>query len=1136
MKKKIIGFLLLGAFIASSTSMFVSCKDYDDDVSDLQSQINSLSEQVTTKETTINSAIATLQATLENLQGVQNTLQDDMSTGDAATLIAAIAAVDAAKAELSATIVSKDDIDAKNTAQDQAIIAAQTSADQALAQLGELIAAFTALSRGENATQGLEAIQEAVASITQMKTDITQVKNDLASLSAKYNSLDEKLTKAIEEIATLKTAIAGQQAALEALAGESGDMTQIAANIASLLNKVSELEKQVGESTGEKTIAEQIEALNKLVEELEKKIGSSSNPEVNTLSVALAKDLRSLVFKPRFYYQGIEAFEVATFKYKPLTLKAVNADGAFSTDKANEASSYFMMAPDMKAEYYLNPSNAKVNVAPEAWSIVAYNLETRAASNDISSNFKVSKVEVADGIATLHSHYNGDVIKDIATDKQVTTLAVQYAQGDTVITSDYAALQATQYKDLVLNNAKVLGSSTATPAAHKHLYTTASDAISNDAQIEVVYNNDKGIDLREYINTHRTYVKSDGTEDKDKKWDDNAAKGTVENDGFKYSFELVGYQLGDNKTSQSAHAAINNDGYTLRPQGTLEGKQQPYGYTQTKEIIGRMPLVRVALTDTINNKVAAVGYIKVKIVDNGPDPVLYLYYIESFPTTTDEGKLIYANNTYTLHCDDDSKTLKTLAWHEVEEKLMAKVNMDKATFEVNYELDGSVSDADQFSHSVNSNGEDVWTSLTDKVGKVERTTADVDGSMTEVVKWTIKENQLYDIFVYNNKSAVETWVRYKRKGSGPVDYFYIQFIWTPDAINKTPKSAFGDGNKNPVAWYQKADVETKATAGHFDEIHGNVEVPGTNVAIDASSTITKTDAANDEFVFDIKSTLVGNKFSIDAISDYPGLRTPKVTARFISGNGLYANPAGDKVYAESGLSNLVASIDPNTGVVRYEHGTKAEELLNAAGRDELTKNVRARVQVTAKACEGTGIVSSAKSDWGISDGINIPVENSEFDVVFLRPINPNQASVSDFVDAETGGSLRSISIGFSDWRGTTVESSLFNYYGISELSIDFSNAWTDQTGTLKKLSSVNPNLKLSYVDISDNKHSANSNVTQSINYGNYGKILYENTGVTVGEFYIYIPYEISYDWGKFKSGTAQGDINKMIKCYVKKTM
>ena len=48
MKKRLIGSLLLGAFLVASTSMFVSCKDYDDDIKDLQAQIdankNSLKE------------------------------------------------------------------------------------------------------------------------------------------------------------------------------------------------------------------------------------------------------------------------------------------------------------------------------------------------------------------------------------------------------------------------------------------------------------------------------------------------------------------------------------------------------------------------------------------------------------------------------------------------------------------------------------------------------------------------------------------------------------------------------------------------------------------------------------------------------------------------------------------------------------------------------------------------------------------------------------------------------------------------------------------------------------------------------------------------------------------------------------
>jgi hypothetical protein len=165
-------------------------------------------------------------------------------------------------------------------------------------------------------------------------------------------------------------------------------MTQIAANIAALLNKVSELEKQVGESTGEKTMAEQIDALTKQVEELETKIGGSSNPELNTLTTALAKALRSLVYIPSLYVDGIETIVYPYLTYTPLTLsdnkqmtrKRATAYTIFDEDyvktivnaadskfpklaelkdyyeKTNTAAKFF--APVWPVEYHMNPSRS----------------------------------------------------------------------------------------------------------------------------------------------------------------------------------------------------------------------------------------------------------------------------------------------------------------------------------------------------------------------------------------------------------------------------------------------------------------------------------------------------------------------------------------------------------------------------------------------------------------------------------------------------------------------------------------------------------------------------------------------------------------------------------------------------------
>ena len=41
MNKKFLSAILFGALMVSSTGTFVSCKDYDDDIKDLQEQINS---------------------------------------------------------------------------------------------------------------------------------------------------------------------------------------------------------------------------------------------------------------------------------------------------------------------------------------------------------------------------------------------------------------------------------------------------------------------------------------------------------------------------------------------------------------------------------------------------------------------------------------------------------------------------------------------------------------------------------------------------------------------------------------------------------------------------------------------------------------------------------------------------------------------------------------------------------------------------------------------------------------------------------------------------------------------------------------------------------------------------------------
>ena len=67
MNKKILSALLMGAFFIASTSMFVSCKDYDDDIKNLQAQIDKNTAAINAIQTKINEG-----AILESVTSISN--------------------------------------------------------------------------------------------------------------------------------------------------------------------------------------------------------------------------------------------------------------------------------------------------------------------------------------------------------------------------------------------------------------------------------------------------------------------------------------------------------------------------------------------------------------------------------------------------------------------------------------------------------------------------------------------------------------------------------------------------------------------------------------------------------------------------------------------------------------------------------------------------------------------------------------------------------------------------------------------------------------------------------------------------------------------------------------------------------
>ena len=977
MKRKYLSALLMGALTVASVSTMTSCKDYDDDINNLQGQIDALSKTLSELQTKINDG------------SILKSVESDGNGGIKVT-------------------VTKNGTDTSYN-----------------------------IKQGEQGAAGKDA------DVWKIGEDGYWYKNDTKT---EYKALGTKG----ETGETGATGAAGKDGKYYVPNPETGTFWVYGDG-----DKAAYDSKIVYTATNEDVITAVWDNDNLTLTNVAGAPGKK-------IVVSLSSALKSLVFDPDFYYAGIEAFDLATYKYNPATVKAVDADGDYSKDAPIVADDAFTYAPDLAATYFLNPSNAKMSNDAAKYSFIAYNKDYTRAAADYGSTFKVESADLTTkGKVTVHAKYNGNAIKNIAENNQVTVLALQYTSGDSVVTSDFAAIKASTYSKLVLNNPTLQH----VDAIPSHLYQTAQDAILNDAQIHVAWNS-KGIDLREYVNTDRTYDKDENPTCK--AWDKNAAEGLVEKSGFKYSFELVGYKSGDNKTSQSAHAAIASNGYTLRPQMTAGGKQQAYGAAQNEATIGREPLVRVILKDTVNNKIAAVGYIKVVIDKTVAE------------NKAEEVDLVTVNKPYTIACGDNNIDLQKVTWAQVEEQLYAKLNMSKEAFEDAYELDGGTADAKQFEKATT---DEVALAADKKIGTVSQTTADVAGKQTEVIAWSIKNQAAYAAFKAG-KTTLSTYVRYALKAGKTAanKYVYVKLTWTPSAINLKPSTTFGNENKIKSYWY----AANSAVAGTgYDEVHGNVEVVGTEYA-------------NDEYVFDLKNALVGNKLSVNPLTaPYADLNQElKLTFGFVTGKGLFASEDGTKVYAEKELTNVVASLDPVTGIVTYAQNETAKKLLNAYGHKDLKNTVTAIVAVKATIC----------------GNIDVPVASNEFNVKFLRPINVEEATAS-FEDAETAGSTADIKLTFTDWRDhnftdTKVTKGLdyFKYYGVKEIAVDIENATTDLNGnSSQKLKDLTDKVKFTF------------SAPTAISANNYGNLKYENNGLTVGQFHVYFPATITYDWGTIKT-------------------
>lgn len=873
-----------------------------------------------------------------------------------------------------------------------------------------------------------DALAGSLRSELKKNVDDLQKKIDAINLSDFQGQIDD-LTDSLE---VKYTALKNQ---IGAMTGDQGAITLIDEKIQGVAQDVTALETKLDDLT--KALADRVKVTEQNIAALQlesqrhteaiKQIATNYGNQLGALT-GFTSQLRSLVFNPETYYQGIEAIGVWSYNYTELSLSKADKTTDQKNDRPTATSNSVSVVPDVTASYYLNPSNAAVDVDPSKYSILLNNASyVRGISKN---NIKVEKVDldkVEGKIDVTFSMKDANSISDINNSGKVDVMALRYnyaaESGDTVITSDFAALKQFVIKDFAINKVSAEGAVTVAPNQNEyHLATTAQAALepltnpsSKYPYLEIQYDDADGINLNKWLNVHYTYV----GEDTERTW---GGQNEINEKNFSLKYELIGFYAEDtDKTSESEHATITDSILTVHGVDGHEGN---------RNIIGRTPLVRVSLVDgNSDGKVAAVGYILVMIKDKVAEDL-----------RAEDNTAVTA--PYTVACDDKLilDGVKAITWQEVENKVLGQLDMSKAEFEASYKASMNGDVCQQFSES---NGN--FTAV-DGVGSVVNTT-DPANHETRILLWTVGNQEAYNLFKTQNKTSVTTWVRFEPI-SGHGSNIYIELTWTPSAINKTPEATIQDSDKKRADWHA-ADSREQGYA----ELHiqvGNATEP--NAECEFSNMIIN-DRFNTTPIEVIKRDLkqypeLANAASVEYLFNtsnnnrqYTGASGKTYTLRVVNGQ--------TEIEATTGGSyDKVATINPADGKITLSNNDIAKDIIN--NRDcenwqDVADALKLSVVIVDKTCAPAGDL--------------IELVNNTLDVKVIKPVYLLGGSIANPMVLNNYSTLtQKVSLEFEDFNGydpstfydnaNTKGTTFWGFYGITSIEQDPErDITTDYSGT-----------------------------------------------------------------------------------------
>ena len=883
-----------------------------------------------------------------------------------------------------------------------------------------------------------------------------------------------------------------------------------------------------------------------------------------------------------------------------------------SSAVAPAAATLYNYGPAWGVKYHMNPSNA--DMAYE--DITGFNLleptilnyHTRATASVLGN---ITSPELNDAGKALFNTSNGIVTAGLkiqhpeklepfptVKDKNETanTIALQaktaastVAEGK--VTSDYALIQPQKaylealywrlkphYAGLGLPNTrkgdetgipvdKYFGTTAADVTEKVHVYDSPQEALADPdgAALELYYNSAEGIDIASYLGLHMLVedVKqfTPGTTTTPNKLGVNLKEMSLEEGkewGLTYQFNLVEYKVDGNATIDSRYAKwVNQDAGILRA-WNVDASGNPSSESATS--IDREPLVQVLVKR--GDKVVLDGYILIHITRQNP---------EVAPNKTID--LLTKDAKFDL-CNDIAD-LKT-EWAQFSATVLTEglENMTKKDFDEQYTIDAkgnfgsdaagnTTKDLKMFKAAPEKGG---TYDAADDLGHIEYF-ANTEGTTNHAFKWHLAAEDLEKLtHDQANPVPVVRYVRYIGNAKAKYPYIYIKLTYNLSRINKN--QTFGE--LIPEYWKGLDGSVNGKDAVIFDvkEPTNGGDILG--ISRKVTSTLKGNVAklvGTHKYYFVPEPVVVGG-YTITPQSSAADTKWNKLFCKYITGDShvfskaklqetlegcaiKYADGAftNEDLYAVKGTSYVkIATLDPATSEITLVKNETTKAVLNAIGYEPANANIQKELR------SWVGVVTEN------SCGVAEYVKDGIFLTSWERPINLIDVATEPRIDANTNGNVIYALDLFKlyDWRGwntATVSEAgcvanqsnmwgdhlwFWGYYNVKSITIDTTPAkvkttlgggsWTtmDQISNQVELkcgnvsgNAADPKTKgkVTYTNDLTSYNSASQNAAlttfMEANKAKFGTIWYYNNGGNVETFKVKVPITIAYEWGEF---------------------